>query len=256
MIKLEIKAELIKINQSPRNLEPVSDEYIISSEETILDAGCGYGGRSLRIGREFGSHVISVDLSLTCLKSIQSSKNGSNIDLVHADVQYLPLKDSSIDKIVCADVLEHVPDVVFTLKGFERSLKKSGMIFLLVPSEISEKLYAKLDNKYIEHKDHLRTFEAEQFCSLVQSGGFKVINIYHAEFFRAIYHLLQVLTGSKFEHQTGRPVKENEGLSVVWGISRILYYSWVGSFFERIGRFILPNSLIIVASKKSNPFKM
>lgn len=236
-------------NKIPRNLEPIAEKYSIASKETILDAGCGYGGRSLRISKDFGAHVISVDLSLNCLKAIKSSNDTSNIDLVYADVQNLPVKDLVIDKIVCADVLEHVPDVSFTLRGFERALKKSGMIFLLVPSRVSERLYSRIDNKYIEHKDHLRTFVSKEFFGLVESGGFSVVNIYHAEFFRAIYHLFQVLTGSEFEHQTGRPVVEDSGLSAIWRISRIMYYSWVGSFIETIGKFILPNSLVIVAVK-------
>lgn len=243
--------ELFGINFSPRNLEPIADEYSISPKDTVLDAGCGYGRRSLRIGKEFGSHVVSIDLSLSCLKVVKSTKDLPNINLIHADVQYLPLRDSSIDRIVCADVLEHVPDVAFTLKGFERSLKASGMVFLLVPSRISERLYSRLDSKYIEHIDHLRTFKAEEFFALVQCGGFRVIKLYHAEFFRGVYHLLQVLTGSRFEHQTGRPIEEDAGLSAVWRIFRILYYSWVGSSFEAIGRFVLPKSLVVVAEKKS-----
>lgn len=235
---------------SRRNLEPISEEYSISRDEIVLDAGCGYGGRSLRISKDFGAHVISIDLSLNCLKAIKSTNETSNIDLVYADVQHLPVKDFSIDKIVCTDVMEHVPDVSYTLKGFERALKKSGMIFLLVPSRVSERLYSRIDSKYIEHKDHLRTFVAKDFFGIVESSGFSVVNIYYAEFFRAVYHLLQVLTGSEFEHQTGRPVVEDSGLSAVWRISRIIYYSWIGNFVEAVGKFVLPNSLIIVATKK------
>lgn len=236
-----------------RNLEPIAEEYSISPDETVLDAGCGYGGRSIRISKEFGAHVISIDLSLSCLKTVQSMKSASRLDLIYADVQNLPLKESSIDKIVCADVLEHVPDVAYTLRGFERALKKSGMIFLLVPSEVSERLYSRLDSKYIEHKDHLRTFVPEDLYRLVKSAGFKVLNIYHAEFFRAVYHLLQVLTGSVFEHQTGKPVEEGAGLSGVWKISRILYFSWIGRLAENLGKVVFPNSLIVIAAK--NPKK-
>jgi ubiquinone/menaquinone biosynthesis C-methylase UbiE len=235
---------------SGRNLEPISEEYSISRDEIVLDAGCGYGGRSLRISKDFGAHVISVDLSLNCLKAIKSANDVFNMDLVYADVQNLPLKDSSVDKIVCADVLEHVPDVSYTLEGFKRTLKQSGMIFLLVPSQVSERLYSRLDSKYIEHKDHLRTFQAKEFLGEVDSVGFSVTKIYHAEFFRAVYHLLQVLTGSEFEHQTGRPLVEDSGLSLVWRISRIIYYSWIGNLVETIGRFVLPNSLVLIAIKK------
>jgi ubiquinone/menaquinone biosynthesis C-methylase UbiE len=235
---------------SPRNLEPIAEKYSFTSNETILDAGCGYGGRSLRISNEFNSHVISVDLSLNCLKTIKQTKKTGNIDLVNADVQFLPLKDSSIDKIVCADVLEHVPNVSQTLDGFKRTLTKNGMIFLLVPSRVSETLYMRLDSKYIEHKDHLRTFKATEFFCIVESGGFRVVDIYHAEFFRAIYHLLQVLTGSQFEHQTGRPITEDSGLSAAWRISRVFFYSWIGSLVETVGSLILPNSLIVIATKK------
>jgi ubiquinone/menaquinone biosynthesis C-methylase UbiE len=236
--------------RSPRNLEPIAEKYPIAPNETILDAGCGYGGRSLRLSNDFISHVISIDLSLNCLKAIKSVKKIGNIDLIHADVQNLPLKHSSIDKIVCADVLEHVPDVPYTLEGFNRTLTKNGMIFLLVPSKVSETLYSRLDSKYIEHKDHLRTFKASEFFCIVESGGFHVVDIYHAEFFRAIYHLLQVLTGSQFEHQTGRPIVEDSGLSTIWRISRVFFYSWIGRLVETVGSLILPNSLIVIAVKK------
>lgn len=232
-----------------KHLKPLVKKYSLSLYGTVLDAGCGYGGRSIEISKEVGAHVISIDVSLRCLKALNSQKGAYNIDIIRADVQNLPLKDFSVDKIMCVDVLEHVPNVSKTLKEFQRTIRNAGTIFLLVPSKLSQKLFFRLDNKYAEHTGHLRIFGTVKLLNLVKSAGFCVINRHYAEFFRAIYHLLQVLSKSRIEHQTGRAITESTGLSTIWKISRVLYYSRVGDLMEVVGKFIFPNSFIVIATK-------
>ena len=151
-----------------KNLKPMMGEFSLSHSETVLDAGCGYGVRSVELGRDVGSHVISIDLSMSCLKAVKKEKRLFNIDLIQADLQNLPLKEGVFDKIVSGDVLEHVPDVLKTLKGFYRVTKQSGLVFLLVPSSVSEKLFLRLDETYLERIGHLRTFESAKLLTLVE----------------------------------------------------------------------------------------
>jgi len=232
-----------------KTLKPMMGKYSLSQSDTVLDAGCGYGLRSLEIDREVGCHVVSIDLSLRCLTSVYAQKGKNNIDFIRADLQYLPLVDNSFDKIVSGDVLEHIPSVPRTLQEFYRVTRRIGMIFLLVPSHISEKLFLKLDNTYVKRIGHLRTFESVQLLSLVQSAGFITLVSYRVEFFRAIYHLFQILTGSKIEHQTGRAIEDNSGLSLMSRISRVIFYSWIGDFLETVGKYVFPNSFVVIAAK-------
>ncbi len=234
-----------KINSA----KPMLGKFGISSSDVILDAGCGYGLRSIEVSEKIGSHIISVDLSSSCLKSFNSKKHKNDIDIIRADVQNLPLQDRSFDKIISGDVLEHVPNVSNTLEGFHRMLKKSGMVFLLVPSSVSEKLFLKLDNKHAERIGHLRIFESEQFLAIVKDAGFCVVDNYNVEFFRALYHLFQVLLGSRIEHQTGRVIEDMSGLTIMSKFSRVVFYSWLGDIIEEFGKFIFPNSFVVIAKK-------
>ncbi len=224
-------------------------KFKLSSSDAILDAGCGYGLRSIEISEKIGAHIVSIDLSSSCLKSFNSDKGNKNIDIIRADVQNLPLQDMLFDKIISGDVLEHVPNVSETLDGFQRLLEKNGMVFLLVPSSISEKLFLKLDSSHAERIGHLRIFESKQFVSLVNNAGFCVVDNYKVEFFRAFYHLFQILLGSKIEHQTGRVIQDNSGLTIMSKISRVLFYSWLGDIFEEFGKHIFPNSFVVIATK-------
>jgi SAM-dependent methyltransferase len=52
---------------------------------------------------------------------------------VRADLASLPLRDGTVDGILCEMVLEHVPDAEAALGEFRRILKPGGRIYLAVP---------------------------------------------------------------------------------------------------------------------------
>jgi ubiquinone/menaquinone biosynthesis C-methylase UbiE len=232
-----------------KTLKPIMGKYSLSLSDTILDAGCGYGLRSIEMSREVGCRIVSIDLSLGCINSVYAQRGEYDIDFIRADLQNLPLVDNSFDKVVSGDVLEHVPNISKTLAEFYRVSRRKGFVFLLVPSYVSERLFLKLDNTYAERIGHLRTFRSTQLLSLVESAGFCTLDNYKVEFFRAFYHLFQVLSGSKIEHQTGRAIIDNSGLSIASRIFRIIFYSWVGDVIETVGKYIFPNSFVVIAVK-------
>lgn len=55
-----------------------------------------------------------------------------DVDL-RADLGALPLRDESVDGILCEMVLEHVPDPSATTDEFRRVLKPGGRLFVAVP---------------------------------------------------------------------------------------------------------------------------
>lgn len=81
-------------------------------------------GIRLNVGsgnRVFNSDVLNLDLSLS-----------NKID-IQADLLNLPIKDKSIDTIVCTGVLEHVSDPSVAVDEIYRALKNNGKVFLEAP---------------------------------------------------------------------------------------------------------------------------
>jgi SAM-dependent methyltransferase len=88
---------------------PIGDYLNRVDPQTVLDVGSGGTGLS----RYWGRPTIGLDFSPT------DSSEGSLTRFVRGAGAALPFKDRSIDAVVCADVLEHVP-----AKGRERLLSE------------------------------------------------------------------------------------------------------------------------------------
>ena len=101
--------------------------------EKILDAGCGIGVFSLEMSKN-GVNVVGVDSSIAGIKyAVEATKSHDKINFLTADILRLPFKEETFDKIVCADVLEHIEDDLSTVSEFVRVLKKNGILLIHVP---------------------------------------------------------------------------------------------------------------------------
>ena len=116
----------------------------IKSGEKVFDAGCGVGLYSLRIAYK-GAYVVGGDLSPLFKYSLLfgDAKLTKRVDFIIMDLNYTPIKSESFDKILCVDVLEHIPNDKKVIAEFSRILKKNGEILIHVPNL---KRYAKLKN--------------------------------------------------------------------------------------------------------------
>lgn len=102
-----------------------------SAHRRILIAGCGGGGDA----GIFPQKVIAFDLSFTAVKAAQQSFP-QNIYLV-SDAEYIPLKDNTLDCIICSEVIEHVPYPQKILTEFYRLLRQNGELILSAPNWLS-----------------------------------------------------------------------------------------------------------------------
>jgi ubiquinone/menaquinone biosynthesis C-methylase UbiE len=99
-----------------------------SSEDAVLDIGCGYG--------EFINLV-------SCKKKIGLDIDGQYKKFLDKDVLFIrafshniPLRDNSIDKIFISNVFEHLTrdDIDQTIHECRRILKKNGEVLILQPN--------------------------------------------------------------------------------------------------------------------------
>lgn len=100
---------------------------------TILDAGAGespfkkYCAHLKYIAQDFGKYNGKGDKGLHT-----GSWDNSKLDIV-SDITDIPLPDSSVDAIMCTEVLEHVPDPIRALKELTRLLKPGGYLLVTAP---------------------------------------------------------------------------------------------------------------------------
>ncbi|HVS11729.1 MAG TPA: class I SAM-dependent methyltransferase [Planctomycetota bacterium] len=109
-------------------LEPAADDR-------VLDAGCGRGFY-LRFLRELSAaELFGVELELPIVARARTALRAeSGIHLVLASLPELPFADSSFDKVILSEVLEHVPDDGAALREVARVVRRGGLIAITVPN--------------------------------------------------------------------------------------------------------------------------
>ena len=153
-----IKAALIKAGKDLSNLElkdlsPIDQIHTggarssielfkklnISSDALVpdtlfLDAGCGIGGSTRLLARQFKCRVIGVDLAdkfieaatfltqCTHLEALVSFQQGSILEL--------PFENNTFDAVLCQHILMNIEDKAAAAKEFFRVLKPGGKVLL------------------------------------------------------------------------------------------------------------------------------
>ena len=84
----------------------LSDLDIQFSGKDLLDLGCGFGGYS-KAFVDIGAKVVGLDLT-------PFNKHGE-ILMISGDALTLPFNDNSFDIVICASLIEHVPQTFLLL---------------------------------------------------------------------------------------------------------------------------------------------
>jgi SAM-dependent methyltransferase len=92
-----------------------------------LDAACGTG-RHTEYLASLGHQVIGVDSSADMLTRARDRVAGG--EFYEADLHDLPLPDDSVDLVVCALALSHVPDLAQALTELVRVLRPNGHVVI------------------------------------------------------------------------------------------------------------------------------
>jgi len=102
----------------------------------VLDVGCGRGFYEMAISNIFsGVKVVGVDLNENYLSVGKNAVRDKNVTFLKADATKLPFKSGSFDRVICSEVLEHIPDDEGVLKEIRRVLKRGGKAIISVPNK-------------------------------------------------------------------------------------------------------------------------
>lgn len=149
--------------------------------ERVLDLGCGEGRHVISAYLLGEVHAVGVDLSRKDLRTAQvrfaefeeAGNAHKQLDLAEASALDLPFPDASFDKVICSEVLEHIPDYRAALQEIRRVLKPAGLLCISVPRRWPERLCWALSKPYHQARGgHLRIFHAERLWAEIEQLGF------------------------------------------------------------------------------------
>ena len=146
-------------------------------KDDVLDLGCGPGFVMQQI-KEYKS-LLGIDISSTALKEARRFlRSKKRVKLMKGDVQNLKLK-KRFDKIICAEVIEHVPWPSKVIDTIVRLSKNNTDIIITVPNEGLINTIFKMFKFFRIHKIfgkitikmdwHLHEFNLKKFRKLVKN---------------------------------------------------------------------------------------
>lgn len=97
------------------------------SSSRVLDAACGTGRHSAYLAAR-GHRVIGIDRSPEMLQ--RARPKVPSADFREGDLEALPLEAESVDVVVCALALVHLPQVDGAIREFARVVRPSGRVII------------------------------------------------------------------------------------------------------------------------------
>jgi len=179
----------------------------LSAGDRVLDLGCG-GGRHAFEAHRRGAHVVAVDRSdaetpaVAALLAAMRLETEAPADAlgtaVRGDALRLPFADGAFDRVVAAEVLEHLPDDGAAMGELARVLRPGGTLAVTVPRWFPEQVCWALADDYHAPAvagGHVRIYRAAQLAGRLERAGLAVVGSHHAHALHTPYWWLRCLVG-------------------------------------------------------------
>lgn len=107
----------------------VLQRFSLSTEDIILDVGCGTGRTACHIAKSSGAYVFALDKSEEMLRKAKyrAEQEGIQVQFVQGDATNMPFKNNVADIILIESVLIFLPTAAVVNECF-RVLKKGGIL--------------------------------------------------------------------------------------------------------------------------------
>lgn len=140
-----------------------------SSNERILDVGCGYGENLAYLKDQRGATVLGLEPS-----SAASYIGGQlfGVDIIPNVLGEWSSKGEKFDFVMCNHTLEHVEDPISFLCQIKELLKPEGVMYLEVPNIMWPSGGFSLDD-FLYH-EHIQTFSSYNLGILLNHCGFYI----------------------------------------------------------------------------------
>lgn len=222
--------------------------------DTVLDLGCGFGRHAFEAARR-GAHVVALDAGRDEVEGVVATfvamaQAGELEDVaahaaaVQGDALHLPFADAAFDRVICSEVLEHIPDDVAAMAELARVLRPGGTMAVTVPRGVPEAVNWALSDAYHNVPGgHVRIYSRRVLESRLSSVGLRVEGHHYAHGLHSPYWWLKCLVGTS-----------NDQNPLVRAYHRLLVWDIVSGprttrFLERVTAPLFGKSLVVYLAK-------
>jgi SAM-dependent methyltransferase len=181
------------------------DRLGLRAGERVLDMGCGAGRHAFEMYRR-GADVIALDQNADELSTVSewfaamrdegSVPAGAEADVKQGDALNLPFPDGEFDRVVAAEVLEHIPDDEAAIAELVRVLRPGGTIAVTVPRWLPEKICWALSDEYHEVEGgHVRIYRGDELVVKLERAGLRFLGRHHAHGLHSPYWWVKCAVG-------------------------------------------------------------
>ncbi|MBZ5733426.1 class I SAM-dependent methyltransferase [Nocardioides sp. TRM66260-LWL] len=157
------------------------DRLGLTAGDRVLDMGCGAGRHAFEMYRR-GGDVVAFDMDADELAKVRDLfvamqeagevPEGAEADVKQGDALALPFADGEFDRVVAAEVLEHIHDDVAAIKELVRVLRPGGTLAVSVPRWLPEVINWRLSSDY-HHAEggHIRIYTDHELIDKITKAG-------------------------------------------------------------------------------------
>jgi SAM-dependent methyltransferase len=195
--------------------------------DRLLDLGCGFGRHAFEALRR-GAAVVAADMSTAELQSTDATfaamADAGGLpprvvgQVVQADALALPFASGSFDRVIAAEVLEHIAEDGAALAELVRVLRPGGTIAVTVPSFWPERVCWALSAEYhapLVEGGHLRIYNRRVLVERLCAAGLRPLGWHRAHALHSPYWWLRCAVGP---HNEGHPAVRGYRRFLEWDI--------------------------------------
>ena len=229
------------------------DQLGLRPGERVLDMGCGAGRHAFEMYRR-GADVVAFDQDADELAGVRELfvamreagevPAGAEADTKEGDALALPFADGEFDRIVAAEVLEHIPADIQAIEELARVLRPGGTIALTVPRWLPEAICWRLSDDYHNTPGgHLRIYTDKELVTKAANAGLRHTGRGYAHGLHSPYWWLKCAVGvTNDDHPAVRAYHR----LLVWDIMR---RPWLTRTAEKVLDPAIGKSLVLYFEK-------
>ena len=185
---------------------------------------------------------------LAAMRDAGEAPEGASARTVCGDATAMPFADGAFDRVIAAEVLEHIPHDQRALREVARVLRPGGLAAVTVPAWLPERICWGLSDDYHNVPGgHLRIYTRPELEVKLRAAGLGTGGHHHAHGLHSPYWWLKCAVGV---HDDDHPLASAYHRLLVWDIMKRPKLTRLA---ERALDPVIGKSLVIYAEKPEAP---